>query len=29
MNEEKAFNYVESFYKCESEEQIVEEAKKR
>ena len=28
MNEEKAFNYVESFYKCESEEQIVEEAKK-
>ena len=28
MNEEKAFNSVESFYKCESEEQIVEEAKK-
>ncbi|MBM6859061.1 RNA polymerase sporulation sigma factor SigH [Clostridium saudiense] len=28
MNEEKGFNSVESFYKCESEEKIVEEAKK-
>ncbi|SCK04322.1 Stage 0 sporulation protein H [uncultured Clostridium sp.] len=28
MNEEKGFNSMESFYKCESEEQIVEEAKK-
>lgn len=28
MNEEKDFNSVESFYKYESEEQIVEEAKK-
>ena len=28
MNEERDFNSVEYFYKCESEEQIVEEAKK-
>lgn len=28
MNEEKGFNSMKSFYKCESEEQIVEEAKK-